>query len=81
MAIYEYEILNPDGTVRGIYEAEQRMSDAPLTRHPESGEPLRRILSRTFAHTADAKPACKNASCGFSDGGGGCNAGGSCNWD
>ena len=33
------------------------MSDAPLTHHPETGETLRRILSRTFAHTADAKPA------------------------
>jgi hypothetical protein len=81
MAIYEYEILGPDGSVRGIYEAEQRMSEAPLTRHPETGEDLRRILSRTFAQTASPRPQCKNVSCGFADREGGCGAGGGCNWD
>jgi hypothetical protein len=83
MAIYEYEILNADGSVRGIFEAEQRMTDPVLTCHPETGETLRRILSRTFAHasSAETKRACKNVSCGFSDGSGQCGAGGSCNWD
>ncbi len=78
MATYDYEIMNPDGTVRGIYEAEQRMSDPTLTRHTQSAETLRRIPSYAFECTATAKPACKNVSCRMSDGVGGCNASRTC---
>ena len=76
MAIYEYEILGVDGQARGIYETEQNMSDPPLVRHPETGEPLRRILSRTFAGTAgeSAPSDCASGSCGA----GGYGAGGGC---
>jgi len=76
MAVYEYEILGPGGSVQGIYEVEQKMSDAPLTHHPETGAPLRRILSATFAHgsrSGDISP-CASGACGvdtdFSSGGG-----------
>jgi hypothetical protein len=83
MAVYEYEILGPDGTVHGIYEAEQKMTEPALTHHPQTGEPLRRILSLTFAHSAGAKPesVCSTGTCGdvggYDFGGGGC-AGGAC---
>ncbi len=80
MAIYEYEILGPDGSVQGIYEAEQRMSDPPLVAHPETGAPLRRILSSTFAHSnSDATPGCGSSECAMPGGAcgmGGCGGGG-----
>lgn len=84
MAIYEYEILNSDGTVRGILEVEQKMSEAPLVRHPETGEPLRRILSATFARGsegADLGGGCATGACGVGGGSyGGCSSG-SCDWN
>ncbi|MEZ4221541.1 MAG: hypothetical protein R3B13_11490 [Polyangiaceae bacterium] len=86
MPTYEYEILGPDGAVQGIYEVEQRMSDAALTEHPQTGAPLRRVLSRTFAHGSSsgsdvgdfgcASGACDvpSGACGM--GGGFCGSGG-----
>jgi hypothetical protein len=83
MAIYEYEILGSDGSVRGIFEAEQKMSEAALTEHPVTGERLRRILSRTFAHGAppSSSSECATGTCGLGDYGsaGGC-ASGACGW-
>ncbi len=81
MAIYEYEVLDTEGAVVGIFEAEQKMSEAALTQHPETGQQLRRILSATFAHASHAESAssCTSGSCpmgaGF-DTGGCCGAGG-----
>lgn len=89
MAIYEYEILGPDGEARGIYEVEQRMSDPVLTKHPETGEPLRRILSSTFAHGSSPSGGpgedfggCASGACGSGAdfGPSGC-AGGTCGWN
>jgi len=82
MAIYEYEILGPNGAPTGILEVEQKMSDPPLERHPETGAPLRRILSATFAHgSADGGATldgCASGACGLPSGG--C-ASGACGWD
>ena len=82
MAIYEYEVLDAEGAVVGIFEAEQKMSDATLTKHPETGQPLRRILSATFAHGSRAENAsgCASGSCpmGESFDTGGCCGGGGC---
>lgn len=81
MAVYEYEILGPDGTVQGLYEVEQKMSDAALTAHPDTGAPLRRILSSTFVRGGSATPELRGG-CGVPSesceiaggpcGGGGC---------
>jgi predicted nucleic acid-binding Zn ribbon protein len=78
MAIYEYEIIGADGHVRGIYEAEQKMSDAALTQHPVTGEKLRRILSRTFTRAESTGSSdCATGTCGLGDygTGGGCASG------
>lgn len=32
-----------------IYEIEQRMSDRPLTTHPATGEPIRRIIASQYS--------------------------------
>lgn len=84
MPIYEYEILSQDGSPKGIFETTQKMSEPPLTRHPVTGEPLRRILSRTFVGSGGASSLasdagdCSTGTCGIPSGG--C-AGGSCGWD
>lgn len=76
--VYEYEILGPDGTARGILEVEQKMSDPPLARHPETGEPLRRVLSATFGRVSNDS-GCADGSCAAPSYGG-C-AGGVCGYD
>jgi hypothetical protein len=78
--VYEYEILGADGSVRGVYEVEQKMSDPPLSVHPETGAPLRRILSSTFAHGSDAKAEpCGTGACGMPAGS--CGMGGCGGWN
>ncbi len=83
MPIYEYEILTPDGAPKGVFETMQKMSDPALTRHPVTGEPVRRILSRTFVGSgqsdgAYAGESCASGTCGLPSGG--C-ASGNCGWD
>jgi predicted nucleic acid-binding Zn ribbon protein len=45
MPIYEYEVIRDDGEPGPRFEVMQSMSDAPLTRHPDTGEPVRRVIS------------------------------------
>lgn len=45
MPIYVYETLLPDGTAGDRFEWMQKMSAPPLTEHPESGEPVRRVIT------------------------------------
>ncbi len=85
MPIYEYEILSQDGSPKGIFETMQRMSEPALTRHPVTGEPVRRILSRTFVGSGQSDAGaghqagdCTTGTCGIPSGG--C-AGGTCGWD
>jgi putative FmdB family regulatory protein len=42
-----YEYRRPDGTT---FEVMQRMSDDPLTRDPETGEPVERVFSPVAIH-------------------------------
>ena len=48
--IYVYETLPADGTPGEQFEIQQSMKEAALTAHPETGEPVRRIIQR--AHLA-----------------------------
>ncbi len=84
MPIYEYEILSQDGTPKGTFETMQKMSEPALTRHPVTGEPVRRILSPTFVGQsgggADAGDSCASGACGVPSSGG-CCGGGTCGWD
>lgn len=46
MTTYVYETVpsQPDAEPRR-FEVRQSMHDAPLTRHPETGEPVRRVIA------------------------------------
>jgi predicted nucleic acid-binding Zn ribbon protein len=45
MPIYVYQVIRPDGKEGELFEVEQPMSAPALTRHPESGEAVRRVYS------------------------------------
>jgi len=45
MPTYVYETCPTAGGEPQRFEVSQRMSDKPLTRHPDTGEPVRRIVS------------------------------------
>lgn len=45
MPTYTYQVIHADGTDGEIFEVEQRMADASLTTHPQTGELVRRIIA------------------------------------
>lgn len=45
MAIYQYETIPKKGRKIKRFEVQQSMKDAPLTKHPKTGEPVRRVIS------------------------------------
>ena len=44
MPVYVYEIVNPEGGNGERFEIIQSMKEPALTRHPETGQPVRRIM-------------------------------------
>lgn len=52
MPFYVYEVVQPDGTGGEQFEVFQKMADAPLTKHPETGEPVRRVFTEPNAPRA-----------------------------
>jgi hypothetical protein len=44
MPLYVYEVVLPDGTGGEAFEVFQPMSAPPLTEHPETGQPVRRVI-------------------------------------
>lgn len=57
MATYVYETIpaQPGDAVRR-FEMVQSMKDAPLTRHPDTGEPVRRVIVGGFGLMEKAGP-------------------------
>ena len=45
MPTYVYEIVKPDGRAGDRFELLQSMAEAPLEKHPETGEPVRRVIT------------------------------------
>jgi len=43
--IYVYETIHKDGSVGETIEVLQQFSDAPLTHHPETGLPVRKVIT------------------------------------
>ncbi|WP_437226373.1 FmdB family zinc ribbon protein [Planctomicrobium sp. SH661] len=48
MPIYVYEIICDDGSPGETFEVLQRISDPPLTQHPETGVPVQRVIQPPF---------------------------------
>ncbi len=51
MPTYVYGVVlsdDDDEAVGEIFEVEQSIHDKPLTKHPETGEPVRRLLCAPF---------------------------------
>ncbi|MEQ8785913.1 MAG: FmdB family transcriptional regulator [Pirellulaceae bacterium] len=44
MPIYVYEVITDDGSDGEQFEIFQNMADDSLTEHPETGQPIRRVL-------------------------------------
>ena len=58
MPVYVYRVVRPNKSAGAkesdeTFEVIQSMSDAPLTRHPETGEPVERVI--TAPHVASGK--------------------------
>lgn len=45
MPLYTYQIINPDGTDGDTFEIVHGMNEPPLTLHPETGQPVRRVFT------------------------------------
>src|SRR5690349_14486417 len=53
MTTYVYETLPQKANVAPVrFEVRQSMNDAPLTKHPETGEPVRRVIAGGFGFIA-----------------------------
>ncbi len=44
MPIYVYEVVLDDDEPGQLFEVMQKMSDEPLTKHPTTGQPVRRLI-------------------------------------
>lgn len=64
MTTYVYETIpQKPGAKPRRFEIQQTMTEAPLTRHPETGEPVRRVIAGGFGIIAQ-KAAPPPAPCG-----------------
>ena len=44
MPTYVYQVMREDGSEGETFEVFQKMADPPLTTHPQTGEPVRRVI-------------------------------------
>jgi len=76
MATYVYEIIpQKPGEPPRQFEFVQSMKDPPLKRHPETGEPVRRVISGGFGLMG---VGVKSTPAPRATRGGGCGCGGAC---
>ena len=73
MTTYVYETIPAKAGEKARYfEIQQSMKDAPLTKHPETGEPIRRVVLGGFG-TLSSKSSTRSSGSGC-----GCNPGTCC---
>lgn len=73
MAIYVYETIpSSDGVKVRTYEIRQSMNDAALTKHPETGEPIRRVIAGGAGIVVSSKGGSPKPAGGGHCCGGGC---------
>ena len=64
MATYVYETIpSKSGAKPKKFEVQQSMKDAPLTTHPETGEPVRRVIAGGYGFISQ-KAALPAVPCG-----------------
>jgi predicted nucleic acid-binding Zn ribbon protein len=76
MAVYVYETTDESKPVRR-FEITQSMKDDALTKHPETGEPIRRVISGGLGYMSKGN-APRHADMRRSMGGGGHSCGTGC---
>ena len=70
MPTYVYETIPSDPKTKPVrFEVDQRMSDKPLARHPDTGERVQRVISGGAGFICGS-----DGSSGSSGGGSGCSA-------
>ena len=45
MPLYEYVVINDDGSAGESFEVLQKIADPPLKKHPATGKPVQRVMS------------------------------------
>ena len=69
MTTYVYETIPSKAGMKPKYfEIKQSMNDAPLTRHPETGEPIRRVVLGGFGTLSSKSGADSSSGCGCEPG-------------
>ncbi|MFO1500062.1 MAG: zinc ribbon domain-containing protein [Verrucomicrobiota bacterium] len=72
MPTYVYETIPSKRSTKPRYfEFKQSMNDSPLTNHPETGEPIRRVVLGGFG-VLSSKPSSSNTGSSGSSCGPGC---------
>jgi len=61
MATYLYETIpQSEGELPERFEMSQSMKDAPLTHHPETGKPVRRVITGGFGFCVRGGPSTRS---------------------
>ena len=69
MTTYVYETIpSKAGQKPRHFEIKQSMNDAPLTHHPETGEPIRRVVLGGFGTLSSKGGARPGSGCGCTPG-------------
>ena len=73
MTTYVYQTIpQQPGEIPRYFEIKQKMSDEALTRHPESGEAIRRVIMGGFGLLNTSKKSSSGSTDGGYCGGAGC---------
>jgi len=77
MPTYVYETIPQKPRQKALrFEIKQSMMDAALTRHPDTGAPVRRVIAGGIGVITQRATAAPRRSAGGCCGGGGCGCGG-----
>ena len=69
MTTYVYERIHQKAARKPqYYEIKQKMDDKPLTKHPETGEPIRRVVLGGFGTLSSKGSADSGSGCGCKPG-------------
>ncbi len=69
MTTYVYETIPSKASDKPKYfEIKQNMNDKPLTKHPETGEPIRRVVLGGFGTLSSRSSSGSGSDCGCKPG-------------